>query len=148
MKLTQDILCAVPDLRNAPCVFYVTNLIVCKSVNTVITPVYGLLSARPFVPNTSSRNVLLFQKLPLFVIAVQKAEPVTRTKHSTSHRMQISPHRNFSYHAGRALIKVQLISLCLMTLFHHYLPRGSLSLIFMPFTGMRFLVPERRSTII
>lgn len=28
MQLIKVILCAVPDLRNAPCVFFVTNLIV------------------------------------------------------------------------------------------------------------------------
>ena len=28
MKLIKVILCAVPDLRSAPCVFFVTNLIV------------------------------------------------------------------------------------------------------------------------
>ena len=83
--------------------FLCDNLIVWKSVNTVIIPVYAFLSARLFVPNTSSRNVLLFQKLPLFAIAVQKAEPVTRTKHTTSHRMQISPHRNCSYHDRKGI---------------------------------------------
>ena len=49
---------------------------------------------------------------------------------------------------ARGLTRLLPISQCLIRLSHHCLPRDSHWRTFMPFTDTRFLVPERRSTII
>ena len=115
---------------------------VCKYCynNSLRTPVCTTLCPEYLEPQCPS-----ISKAPFVCNNCAKSRKI---KHSILLRMQISPHRNYSYLAGKALIKMLLTSLCLMTLFLHCSLRGSLSLTFMPFTGMRFLVPERRSTII
>ena len=90
----------------------------------------------------------LYLKHLLCAITAQGSGPAIRKKPTTLPRMQINPLRSCLYHAGRGLTRLLPISQCLIRLSHHCLPRDSHWRTFMPFTDTRFLVPERRSTII
>ena len=90
----------------------------------------------------------LYLKHLLCAITAQGSGPAIRKRPTTLPRMQINPLRSCLYHAGRGLTRLLPISQCLIRLSHHCLPRDSHWRTFMPFTDTRFLVPERRSTII
>lgn len=97
-----------------------------------------------FVRNIWNHNVKLSVKPLMFAIIVQDSVPVIRAKLSILHRMQINPPRICLFHADRELIRLLSISHSLMILYLRYYCRGSRWHTFMPFTDMKFPVPEKR----
>ena len=113
-------------------------------VNTAIAIRNVFLHALPFVRNIWNHNVKLSVKPLMFAIIVQDSVPVIRAKLSILHRMQINPPRICLFHADRELIRLLSISHSLMILYLRYYCRGSRWHTFMPFTDMKFPVPEKR----